>query len=364
MSKKWENYEEYFLRKHLTEDPKEVHLLFSEQYGLTRSLESVRKKMVRLREDVIDNQDTVEDLELEEDSYITSPLQLLDPSIVKQQASLWLREISKIQSPIPRNNNHIYSNNKSLVIVISDVHWGKQTDSFNMNTASQRILSIVDCLASQELPLFDEIVVVLLGDLVEGEGIFETQSNLIEAPVIMAHKEATECIYTLLLSLSATFQVPVRVECAPGNHGRVSKSAHPASNWDSAIAQSLSMIIRYSNNTDIIFNLNLKEFNIVNIKSCRTLLNHRALKHISTPAMQVKFAGHILSKDIDLLIGGHWHCRGLDTFLGRTYIKNGSVCGPDDLGEKIGREDPASQVYFFIDPKQPGFVSNFNYVQW
>ena len=77
-----------------------------------------------------------------------------------------------------------------------------------------------------------------------------------------------------------------------------------------------------------------------------------------------KFAGWIISKNIDILIHGHWHSVGLDTYLGRTRICNGNVAGPDDLGEMIAREDPPCQVYFFIDPDRPGQVCNFDFIDW
>lgn len=353
MSRKWEDYEESFLEGNLTKDPREVHALFIEKYGLTRSLDAVRQKINRLRET--------------EESVVepTTALHLLDPAIVKEQSRLWLRSINEEYSQFTyRVRKPLKSKKRSLVIVISDVHWGKKTDSFNMDEANRRILSIVDHLLADDLPEFDEIVVVLLGDLVEGEDIFATQANLIEAPVITAHKQGTEIIWKLLLSLRDAFNLPVRVECAPGNHGRQSKTAHPASNWDNAIAQSLSLILKYSNEKNIKINLNLKEFNTIEVKNCRILLNHKGIKHVGTPAMFSKLAGWIISKDIDVLIHGHWHNTAMDTYLGRTRISNGCVPGGDNLGEQIAREDPARQVYFLVDPNKSGFVSHFNYIQW
>jgi calcineurin-like phosphoesterase family protein len=319
--------------------------------------------MQRLRELEIEEQPAADELGEEK---VYSPLQLLDPSIVRQQSDLWLREIAKkYNGRVHRKSAGVRSQKRSLVIVISDAHWGKETCDFNMEVASQRILSITDHLVMQELPEFDEIVIALLGDLVEGEGIFDTQANLIEAPVIAAHKRGTQTIWKLCKDLEITFSLPIRVECVPGNHGRQSKQAHPQSNWDNAIAQSLEMISEETSDTYRIgINTCLDGFNVVDIKGARVLLNHTGIKHLGTPAMIQKFAGWIISKDIDVLVHGHWHSRALDTYLGRSRICNGCVCGGDDLGEKIAREDPPSQVYFLIDPEKPGFVSNFDYIQW
>lgn len=359
MAKKWELYEESFLRKHLFEDPKEVHLLFSEQYGLTRSLESVRKKMIRLREEEIESQETAEELE-----EVYSPLHLLDPAIVKQQAALWLREVSKIKPSTFDNTNHVRSNNKSLVIVISDVHWGKKTNTFNMDIASNRILSIPHYLYHSDIPNFDEIVVILLGDLVEGEDIFAHQQSVIEAPVISAWKQGTEAIWQLLLDLQERFNVPIRVECVPGNHGRMSKTANPVSNWDSAIALSLQMINKAAQQENIDIDVSLHPFKVINVKGARLLLYHETPKQIGTAAPALKVAGWVISKDVDILVGGHYHYRSFESYMGRSKISNGCVPGGDDLGERMGREDPASQCYFFIDPTKEGWISSYHFLQW
>ena len=124
------------------------------------------------------------------------------------------------------------------------------------------------------------------------------------------------------------------------------------------------MISKYTEHPDVSVNLNLEEFNVVDIKGAKVLLNHEGTKHISTPAMEVKMMGWILSKEIDMLLQGHWHNYSVGSSFGRTRICNGSGSGPDDLSEKMGKAEPARQVYFFIDPNKPGFLSSFDYIQW
>jgi len=358
---KWEELEERFLSENLFEDVVEVHNRFTEKFGLTRSRDSIRRKLQRLREKLTldsNKNNTSEDTSL-------TPLSLLDPTIVKQQIDVWLRMLASQCTGLDYEiKPALRSSNKSLVILLSDIHWGKQTKSFNMATASDRIFSIPYYLKQQELPEFDEIVLVLLGDLVEGEGIFEHQYSILEAPVITAHKEGTEVLWQTALALRDTFGVPVRIETGYGNHGRMSKAAHPKSNWDNAIYQSLYMISEFSEESDVVVNLNLEEFQVIEVKGARILLTHEGTKHLSTPATVAKFAGWIISKDIDLMLQGHWHNHSIDTFLGRTRICNGSVSGPDDLSEKMGKDDPARQVYFIIDPNKAGFTSCLDYIQW
>jgi predicted phosphodiesterase len=352
----WNEKEITWLETKIFEDPKQVYSEFIGDFGLTRSYESVRKKILRLREEHI------------EETKITgevTPLTMLDPLIAQQQAVSWFNTINReFRATSFLAKPSLKTNDKSLVIVISDVHWGKKTKRFNMAVASKRILSIAKGLAATKLPDFDEIVIVLLGDLIEGEDIYATQNGAVEAPVITASKIGTEIIWQLCLDLKKLFKVPIRVETSSGNHGRMSKTANPKSNWDNSIYQSLGLISKYSKESDITINVSLDEFQVIDIKGVKVLLNHTGIKHLGTPAMIMKMAGWIISKGIDLLIHGHWHVMGFDTYLGRARISNGCVPGGDDLGEKMAREDPARQIYFFIDPNKKGYVDNFNYIQW
>ena len=125
-----------------------------------------------------------------------------------------------------------------------------------------------------------------------------------------------------------------------------------------------TLINKYTKEPGIIVNLNLNEFSVVDIKGVKVLITHHGIKHLGTPAMIQKMAGWIISKDIDALVHGHWHTHAIDTYLGRTRISNGCVPGGDDLGERIAREDPARQIYFFVDPMKDGYIHGFDYVQW
>jgi predicted phosphodiesterase len=256
------------------------------------------------------------------------------------------------------------SSNKSLIVMISDVHWGKKTESgFCAEVATERILSIPDKIDQQlnGCECIDEIVVLFLGDQVEGEDIFDTQNSTLELPVILQSKVATLTFWKLLNRFSELFGVPVRVETVPGNHGRMSKTASKVSNWDNSIYQTLG-ILSSMNETDIAVNVNLKSFNTTNIKGHKLFLNHQGVKHTGTPAMKIKFAGWIISKEIDYLIHGHWHNVQVGSFIGRKTVGNGSVCGPDDLSEKMASEEPPAQVFFLLESGKR--LNNIHLIDW
>jgi hypothetical protein len=360
---KWKAEEIDFLIERILRSPREVHLDFIQKFGSVRSLESVRKKMRVLRDAILDEEDPEEVL-----SEAVSPLELLqlDPVLMKQNALLWLKSVADLnkQYGVVHHKPGINSSNNSLVIMISDVHWGKKTDTFCAEVATQRVMGIPESILSTlgKEPDIDEIVILLLGDEVEGEDIYEGQNSVVELPVILQSKIATQTFWQLLQKLVQFFGVPVRVETVPGNHGRMSKSASTLSNWDNSIYQTLGMISNIFDDKNIIVNPCLEKFNIIEVKGHRYFLNHNGVKHLGTPATKIKFAGWVISKEIELLLHGHWHNVQIGSFVGRKVIGNGSVCGPDDLSEQMASEEPPTQVFFLVKPGKR--VDNIHLINW
>ena len=360
----WNSEEIDFLLRHLSLTTRAIHSRFKLEFGDERTYDSIQKQARKLR-----------DIGVKEDSdlsLVETAEDLLDPSVMKAQTILWLHTMANLtrgQKIVHKPG--VQSNKESLVIQISDVHWGKKvlsgdnkdTCSFDMAIASERVLSITERLQEEiSRRNIDEIVLTLAGDINEGENIYAGQNIVLEAPVIIQSKEAILTIYQLALNLIETFGVPVRIETVPGNHGRSGKEGDKQSNWDNVIYQSLAFMSSVSDNNLLVVNPFFHQFNIVDIKGLRCGLNHRGTKHLGTPAMQIRFAGWVISKDIDLLIHGHWHTWEIASFLGRPVLGNGSICGEDDLSESMAKGEPPRQGYFFIQEGKP--VNSFSFIQW
>src|SRR5512146_572466 len=70
---------------------------------------------------------------------------------------------------------------ESAVLVVSDLHLGKLTSTFNPDTCAHAVLALGDKLKRIRSLLaayqFDELVVCMLGDIVDGTGIYPTQTH-------------------------------------------------------------------------------------------------------------------------------------------------------------------------------------------
>lgn len=253
----------------------------------------------------------------------------------------------------------------SFVVLLSDTHIGKLTKHFNAEVFTERILSIPNkILQDLTLDLSDltEIVLILGGDMLEGENIYPTQASHLEMTAIDQVKGAVDALWSLAILMEKTFSVPVRFVTCPGNHGRVSKQNAEKSNWDNVIYQTLEYIISASGTKNISIECNMDSFYTFKVQDKTGMVFHHGTKHLGTASMQVKTAGWIYTKDFDFMVHGHWHEWAVNSQFGKLVMKNGSLCGEDDLSERMGVYNPPRQGWMVITAGQP--IGQMGFFEW
>lgn len=396
----WNSAEIEFLQNNLNGTTKEIYQGFCSYFGTARTYDSVQKQVRNLRvqfqdspDDMFETGDTPSLQDLAEQAlsapmysesnsatsaYLfnmgegasTQPVQeLVFPSLTaakaKAETTEWIAEIINTVGRSYLRPALTSSERPSMVVLLTDVHFGKKTKIVNLDVITDRMVTLPKrLLESGNVPTnVDEIVVVLGGDIIEGEDIFPTQNGMIEAPVIKQIKVATKAIWQMLKNMKATFPgCKIRVETFPGNHGRTSKSADPRTNWDNVIYQTLCHIAEETHEDVIQVVPNIEWLYEFEVKGKKGLGYHYGVKHTGTPAMQVKLANWIVSKGIDFMVKGHHHKWEVGTHLGRPVISNGSMCGPDEYSEELALDEPARQAFFMVYPDRP--LNCFNYIQW
>lgn len=368
----WDPSEIGFLSSRIHKPTREIYLEFCDEFGTTRSYDSIQKKVKKLRDGLSGVDDDDETLPEVEELLSATPqtLHITQATVDKRtrlrdEAKAWLQGLIEITKDLtllgPREAN-TDGQKTSLILALSDLHFGKQTEVFNLQRAKDRLLSIADALSYQPLPELDEIVVLIMGDCIEGEDIFPTQAHHIECSALEQTKACTESIWTLLLKLKAKFNLPIRIETCPGNHGRTSRTANEKTNWDNVIYHILNVMVTMAHDPMITMNCNFEEFRRFKVKDKVGLITHQGVKHTGTPSMREKVAGWSQSKQFDFLVHGHWHEWHVGNWLGKCVVGNGCLCGPDDLAERMAREDTARQAYFLITPAQP--IWGFSFLEW
>ena len=351
MATLWNKDEVDFVIKNLELSTWEIVNKYSELFSTPRTYNSIQKKVQELRQ--------TEPLQDESSVLITDTPYSLVQSYINQ----WLLEVSNNFAPREIKFLGVDNGKLSLVLSLSDLHFGQKTPIFNLDIAKQRISAIPELLLDNKIRQeLDEILVVLGGDINEGEDIYANQNISLECPVIQQVQISVASLWDLLVNLQKAFKLPIRVKPVPGNHGRMSKTADPRSNWDNVTYMMLSLLAE--NHKDIYFDLNFEEFLTIDIKDKIGLVNHEGVKHLGTPAMQTKFAGWLFPDKLDFLMHGHYHKWEISTHLGKPMIANGCLMGGgNNLSQRMAlAAEPARQAYFLIEKGKP--VNHFSFLQW
>lgn len=256
----------------------------------------------------------------------------------------------------------------SLCVLLSDFHVGKVIPDedggqlYNMEIAKRRMdglaRSILDnCAVDPED--CDEVVILLAGDMVDGEGIYPGQELHIETHVAEQVKAVSTKLWKLALDLRTVFP-QVRIITSRGNHGRSGNSDE--ANWDNIVYQQLEILADMGETDGIIVKNLYGNFNTFEVKGWKGLLRHQAPAQADTPAAIAKLGGWYDLHRYDFIAYGHWHHWGIPTWNGRPLFRNGSLGGGDDYAEQFGANDQPAQLAFTVseDKLMTGFyVINF-----
>jgi len=253
----------------------------------------------------------------------------------------------------------------SLCLLLSDTHIGQKTNYYNSKIGCEAISEeIPELILDAQLP-FDigEVVILLGGDMIEGEDIYQTQPHHIDLTAIEQVEKISSAIMLLAKQLNSMFDCPVKIETVPGNHGRVSRTADERSNWDNVVYQNLALASSiakgYNPNFGITVNKNFNQTNVFKIQGHKVMLYHEGPKHTGTPAMKIKLAGWFKTHQWDVMACGHWHEWSIGGLFGKPVIKNGSLVGYNDLAERMGVYDPPRQAWWLMTKEKALSVAGY-----
>jgi len=238
----------------------------------------------------------------------------------------------------------------SAVLMLSDLHIGeviKVNDEaiFDLNIAKTKLSTIVDkFMFAPELSGYDsvdEAVVLLGGDIIDGELIYASQAYETSGHAFDQIKAATLMIWEQLVRISSLFP-RVKVYCVPGNHGRSTKQNHPMSNWDNVLYFGLQVMA------------NIQKGNIEVHTPSQMWMDFKVrhwnvhMRHIGvTQAVSAGPAKRVLTwmdgHNADLLFFGHFHSPEMYSLAHRRVFKNGALPPANDFAENLGFLDGTGQ---------------------
>ena len=281
-------------------------------------------------------------------------------------------DLEEIRLRVPRTSsisNHVASDGMSLVLALSDFHIGKTSRdehgaiSYNAEIGCNRIETTPDLawsyLSGDQRKNISEVVVLLMGDHVDGEGVYPGHDLTLDKGVPDQVKLVTESTWKMLKTLRD--RVPlVRVVSVKGNHGRTNQN--PESNFDNMYFWGLELLADMEADPGLTIRNRYGDYNIFTVQRYRGLIRHKAPAQADTAAGAKQFIGWKDMHNLDMVAYGHWHHWGVFSLNDLVIVRNGSLPGGDDYSEGFAAWDSPAQIMFGVTQEElPVFVTPIRY---
>lgn len=257
---------------------------------------------------------------------------------------------------------------ETAVIHISDTQIGKLTSTFDSKVAKQRMKK----LAEQTLKVvetrrsgakIDNAVIMIGGDIVEGETIFAHQPWVVDSDLWdQAIKVAPKILSDFIIEMSSAFR-SITVSAVPGNHGRSqpkNAGASPRTNFDMiATVVTRLMVTSVIKDSRITWDVDHDSFyRIINAEGHNLLLVHGdqisgggGLGGYPLTGLARKVAGWSgsLPEEWGYIFLGHFHRPMSGVVQDKIFFANGTIESDNDWAlEVIGESGrPCQRVVFF-----------------
>ncbi len=244
----------------------------------------------------------------------------------------------------------------TLVLPHSDAHVGSvvqdryDVDYYGAEEAREAIREYVDKGISHANRRGDveDVVFVLNGDHVDGEGIFASQRHEQEDNVRHQLRKAGNTYIEQILKLSEEFE-HVDVQCVPGNHGRLDQES--TTNFDMMLYDFIETALHYSDadnvNIDKAGPAGVVQFTV---RGWDYLARHgqKYLNHVGTSSGENRVKDDYMAYGFDILLRSHYH----KTLIERVgdeipVVMTGSPSPPSTFAESQGASGGSCGIFWF-----------------
>lgn len=262
----------------------------------------------------------------------------------------------------------VSEHDETVVLLMSDIHVGKKTVTYNPNVFANRMDNLEHRMMSivtqhRAVRLIRKLVIVLNGDVIDSESVYPGQAvDHIAIPIIdQLYSVGIPRLTEFLLFCLANFE-EVEVYCTRGNHGRQNAAKWTSSkstNWDYVAYKSLEAMT--INQPRLKWNINVKDWkSMFRIEGWGFLAAHGDMirRYYSLPyygmtrqAMRWQNAYRDKMR-LTYFLFGHFHSAGIFRFNNCVVIMNGSFVTDDPYAEEnLGVASVPEQTLFFVHKK-------------
>jgi predicted phosphodiesterase len=265
------------------------------------------------------------------------------------------KEVNRIKIKPLKNTKASSKLGITKELLLSDIHFGKKTEDFNLEICKKRLEEVVHATIgeirrdSKEYNI-DEIVVALLGDIIENYSMHVLESAKgCEFGNAKQVYEATINLFRIVLLPLNQLGIKMRVVCVTGNHDRdgVNRTYHNPGeeNFTHIIYNTLKNFAEFAGLKNIQFIIPKESWAVIDVYGNTILYEHYDnCKNADRKALEALMTkrSNQLGIGIDYMRGGHFH-EPTSFRNGRMQI-NGCLTGNDSFASVLGFNAEASQT--------------------
>ncbi len=287
-----------------------------------------------------------------------------------------VKKIKPVKFKFPKIKKSKGKSDMTMELMLSDIHFGKLTDTFNLDICQRRIQYLAQTLIKEikrNSSQYDveRIIIALLGDMIESSTMHGVESSKgCEFGNSRQMWECIDCIFDDLIVPVAMYAmkkgIQIDIPAVTGNHDRTEAKRtyhYPGeSNLTYVIYKALEKLCIRSGFKHITFDIPKGPYTILEVYGNKILYEHfdnaKACTRIALEKLlsdRIKQSG----EHIEYARGGHFH-ESTMFGLGK-IIDNGSVCGQDSFAEVLGFDSIASQTlnYYVKSERTRSFYRTF-----
>lgn len=264
---------------------------------------------------------------------------------------------------IPKLKNDHKKSKMTLELMLSDIHYGKKTKTFNLEICRNRMKQLVSVLLQEikdndKLYSVEKVIVALLGDIIESYTMHGIESTLgCEFGNAKQMQSAIESLYKDVLIPIAATGLKIEVPCVTGNHDRTEHSRtfnDPGlNNMTWVIYNALKDLCAASGMTNVTFHIPTESYVVLDIYGNQCLYEHGDNTKANTKnafEALINSRSKQVGKVIDFARFGHYH--EFACYDRGRIIVNESVCGQDSYANVLGHNSTAGQtINYYIETK-------------
>jgi predicted phosphodiesterase len=249
----------------------------------------------------------------------------------------------------------------TIEVMLSDLHYGKKTDTFDLAVARKRMNQLKDTLIAEiercnKLYNVERVILALLGDIIESATMHGLESSRgCEFGNSRQVQEAiTSIFYDMILPVAMT-GLKIDIPAVTGNHDRSESNRtmnDPGEeNLTYIIYKTLELLCQQTGLKNVKFYIPKQPYQVLDIYGNTACYEHfdnaKANTRTALNALLSDRQGQI-KKIIDFFRGGHFHEA---TIYGRgRIIVNDSLPGPDSYSNVKGYESHSGQIINYYVP--------------